>query len=314
MATDTIVNRTMNRREWLLLLLLSVLWGGSFFFVGILVKSLPPLTIVFLRVGVAAVILNAVVRAVGTRMPATASAWRAFFGMGLLNNVIPFCLIAWSQGHITSSLAAILNATTPISTVIVAHFLTDDEKITANRLFGVVVGFLGVVVLVGPDSTRGLATDVLAQLAVLAAAVCYACAGVYGRRFKRMGITPMVTATGQVTASTALLFPAVMLIDQPWTMSAPAWPVWAAVVGVAALSTALGYVLYFRILLTAGATNLLLVTLLIPASAILMGTLLLGERLELREFAGFALISAGLVVIDGQVLSRFYRRASAPSE
>jgi len=212
-------------------------------------------------------------------------------------------------------LAAILNATTPISTVIVAHLLTDDEKITANRLSGVVVGFLGVVVLVGPDSTRGLATNVLAQLTVLAAAVCYACAGVYGRRFKRMGIAPMVTATGQVTASTALLVPAVILVDQHWTMAVPAWPVWAAVVGVAALSTALGYVLYFRILLAAGATNLLLVTLLIPASAILMGTLLLGERLELRQVAGCALIGAGLVVIDGRLLSRLYRRASwhAPS-
>jgi drug/metabolite transporter (DMT)-like permease len=224
-------------------------------------------------------------------------------------------LIAWSQGHIASSLAAILNATTPISTVVIAHMLTDDEKVTANRLFGDVVGFLGVVVLVGPDSTRGLATNVLAELAVLVAAVCYAFAGVYGRRFRRMGIAPMLTATGQVTASAALLLPATMLIDQPWTMAMPALPVWAAVAGVAVLSTALGYVLYFHILLTAGATNLLLVTLLIPASAILMGTLLLGEQLELRQFAGFALISAGLAVIDGRILSRLHRHTNwrAPS-
>jgi drug/metabolite transporter (DMT)-like permease len=315
MAAGNVLNHSMNRSEWLMLLLLSVLWGGSFFFVGILVSSLPAFAIVFLRVGLAAVILNVVVRALGMNMPGTRAAWRAFFGMGLLNNVLPFCLIVWGQSHIASSLAAILNATTPISTVIVAHVLTDDEKITANRLLGVVIGFLGVVILVGPDSIAGLGTNVFAQLAVLAAAVCYAFAGVYGRRFRRMGIAPLVTATGQVTASALLLFPVVMLVDQPWTLPMPGLPAWAAVVGVATLSTALGYVLYFRILQTAGATNLLLVTLLIPVSAILTGTVFLGEHLELRQYAGFALIGAGLAAIDGRLLARFHRplRASVGS-
>jgi drug/metabolite transporter (DMT)-like permease len=308
MADKTPINRSMNGSEWLALLLLSVLWGGSFFFAAVQIKTLPPFTIVLLRVGLAAVILNVVVKALGMRMPGSGRAWRAFFAMGLLNNAVPFCLVVWGQSHIASGLAAILNATTPISTVIVAHLLTDDEKITGNRFLGVVIGFSGVVILIGPDSLNGLGANVLAQVAVLTAAIFYAFAGVYGRRFKLMGIDPILTATGQVTASAFLLSPVAMLIDHPWTLAMPALPIWGAIVGSAVLSTALGYVLYFRILATAGATNLLLVTFLIPVSAIIMGTFGLGERLDVRHFAGLAFIGAGLAAIDGMVLGLFRRR------
>jgi drug/metabolite transporter (DMT)-like permease len=204
--------------------------------------------------------------------------------MGLLNNVVPFCLVVWGQSHIASGLAAILNATTPISTVIVAHVLTDDEKISGNRLVGVATGFFGVVVLIGPDSLNGLGTSVLAQIAVLTAAVFYAFAAVYGRRFKAMGIDPILTATGQVTASAVMLFPIAMLVDHPWTLPMPAPSAWAAIIGSATLSTALGYVLYFRILSTAGATNLLLVTFMIPVSAIIMGNLRAGRTPRRQAF------------------------------
>jgi drug/metabolite transporter (DMT)-like permease len=302
------INQRMNGSEWLALVLLSVLWGGSFFFAGVLIRTLPPLTIVLLRVGLAAVILNALVRALGMRMPAGGRAWRAFFAMGLLNNAVPFCLVVWGQSHIASGLAAILNATTPISTVIVAHLLTPDEKMSGNRLLGVVLGFLGVVILIGPDSLQGIGASVLAQVAVLAAAVSYAFAGVYGRRFKPMGIEPVLTATGQVTAAALLLFPIAMAVDHPWTLAMPALPVWAAIAGSAVFSTALGYVLYFRILATAGATNLLLVTLLIPVSAIVMGTFGLGEQLEPRRFAGLAVIGMGLASIDGRIFGLVRRR------
>ena len=297
----------MNGGEWLALLSLSVLWGGSFFFAAVLIKTLPPFTIVFLRVGLAAVILNVLVIALGMRMPGTRTASVAFSGMGLLNNAVPFCLIVWGQSHIASGLAAILNATTPISTVVVAHLLTDDERMTGNRLLGVVTGFFGVVILIGPDSLRGLGANVLAQVAILTAAVFYAFAGVYGRRFKIMGIAPLLTATGQVTASAVMLFPIAMLVDKPWTMAIPGSPAWAAIIGSATLSTALGYVLYFRILSTAGATTLLLVTFLIPVSAILMGTFALGEQLDVRHFVGLALIGAGLAAIDGRLLGRIFR-------
>jgi drug/metabolite transporter (DMT)-like permease len=301
--TDTAVNRRMDRQEWLALTLLSVLWGGSFLFAGLQVKALPPFTIVFLRVGLAAVILNVLVRTTARTMPAELAAWRAFFAMGLLNNAIPFCLIVWGQGHIASGFAAILNATTPIFTVIVANFTTSDEKMTTNRLLGVVLGFAGVVVLTGADAWKGLGADLLAELAVLVAAISYAFAGVYGRRFRRLGIEPIVTATGQVTASALMLFPVAMLADTPWTLAAPPMVVWLAAIGSALFSTVLAYVLYFRILATAGATNLSLVTFLIPVSAIVMGAVVLGEHLATRHFAGLALIGAGLAAIDGRWLS-----------
>ncbi len=300
----TDLNHRMNRSEWLTLLVLSVLWGGSFFFAGVQVKALPPFTIATLRVSLAAIILNVLIGILGKKLPEGFKVWRAFFGMGILNNAVPFCLVVWGQTHIASALAAILNATTPIWTVIVAHFLTEDEKMTPNRLLGVAMGFVGVVVLTGADSLRGLGTNVLAQLAVLLAAVSYAFAGVYGRRFRRMGIEPLLTATGQVTASAFLLVPIALFVDTPWTLAMPSLTVWSAAVGSAVLSTALGYVLYFRLLATAGATNLLLVTFLIPVSAIFMGTYGLGEHLELRDFSGLACIGAGLAAIDGRFFAR----------
>jgi drug/metabolite transporter (DMT)-like permease len=249
-------------------------------------------------------------------MPWDGRLWAAFFGMGLLNNVVPFSLIVWGQSHIASGLASILNATAPLFTVIVAHFLTADEKMTGNRLAGVVIGFAGVVVMIGPAAIHNLGTNILAQIACLTAALCYAFASVFGRRFRNLGIAPVVTATGQVTASTIILIPIVLLIDRPWTLAAPSLPTWGAVIAIATLSTALAYILYFRILATAGATNIQLVTFLIPVSAILLGSFVLGERLDPKHFAGMGLIGLGLAAIDGRplrfLLSAFSRKA-APS-
>jgi drug/metabolite transporter (DMT)-like permease len=295
------VNRTMSSLEWGMLIALSVLWGGSFFFTGVAVKELPPFTIVLLRVGGAAIILNIVVRAMGLSMPREGRVWAAFFGMGFLNNAVPFTLFVWGQTHIASGLASILNATTPLFTVVVAHFFTTDEKMTGNRLMGVLVGLAGVAVMIGRQALEGLGTHTLAQFACLGAALTYGFAGVYGRRFKRMGIAPIMTATGQVTASTLMLAPAALLAEHPWTLPVPSLPVAAAILGIAALSTALAYVLYFRILATAGATNLLLVTFLIPVSAIILGTLVLREPLVGTQLVGMALIGLGLAAIDGRL-------------
>ncbi len=291
----------MGRLDWCLLLALSVLWGGSFLFVGIAVRDLPPFTIVLLRVAIAALALNLALRAAGIALPRDGASWRAFLGMGLLNNAIPFSLIVWGQTHIASGLAAILNATTPLFTVLVAHCLTADDRLTRARLAGLLIGFAGVVVLIGPEALRGLGGDVLAQCAVLGAACSYAFAGVFGRRFKRMGIPPLATAAGQVTASSLLLLPLVLLVDRPWTLTLPGATVWGALIGLALLSTALAYVLYFRILAAAGAVNLLLVTFLIPPSAILLGAIVLRETLQATDLLGMALIGGGLVAIDGRL-------------
>lgn len=298
-------SRTMNAADWAMLIMLSVLWGGSFFFVAVAVTALPPLTIVVLRVGISAAVLWIALRIAGIAVPGGWRVWSAFFAMGFLNNAVPFSLIVWGQSHIASGLAAILNATTPIFTVVVAHFLTADERMTWNRAAGVVVGLAGVIVMVGPVAATGLGVSILAQAAILGAALSYAFAGIFGRRFRSMGLSPMTTAAGQVTASSLLLAPIALLVDQPWTLPVPGLPVWAAILGLAVLSTALAYVLYFRILASAGATNVLLVTLLVPASAILLGSMVLAERLETRHFAGMALIAIGLAVIDGRLLRVF---------
>lgn len=300
--------------EWGMLLALSFLWGGSFFFTGIAVKELPPLTIVTLRVGLAALALLALIRIMGLHMPTNWRVWRAFFGMGMLNNVVPFCLIVWGQTQIASGLASILNATTPLFAAIVAHILTTDEKLTANKFAGVIIGFVGVAVMIGSTAFSGLSGDVAPLLAVLGAAVSYAFAGIFGRRFKAMNVQPLMSAAGQVTASTVLLVPVMLMVDHPWTLPMPGLPTWAALLGIALLSTALAYVLFFRILATAGATNLMLVTFLIPVSAILLGFLVLGEQLEAKDFVGMAMIMIGLAAIDGRVVSRFLARSNTASK
>ena len=299
---------TMGGREWVMLLILAVLWGGSFFFNGVAVRELPSFTLVWLRVAVAAATLLGVLRLLGQTLPGSGRVWAAFGAMGLLNNVLPFVLIVWGQHHIASGLASILNATTPLFTVLVAHLLTPDEKLTPLKAAGVGVGFVGAVAMIGPDALGGLGTGVLAQLACLAGALCYALAGIFGRRFKRMGVAPMATAAGQVCASAVVLLPIMLLVDRPWTLAPPGAATWGAVLGVGLLSTALAYVLYFRILAAAGATNLLLVTFLIPVSAILLGAIVLGEALLPRHFAGMALIGVGLAFIDGRLPRMLLKR------
>ena len=250
--------------------------------------------------------LNLIVLAMGLKIPRGRQQWAAFLGMGFLNNMIPFSLIVWGQTHIGSGLASILNATAPLFTVIIAHCLTKDEKMSGARLIGVVVGFAGVVFKIGPEALQGLGTNTLAQLAVLGAAISYAFAGVFGRRFRSLGMVPLVTATGQVTTSTVILIPLAMMVDRPWMLPMPTLEIIGAVLALALFSTALAYILYFRILATAGATNVLLVTFLIPVSAILLGTTVLGEELDLKHFVGMCLIGMGLAAIDWRP-ARFLR-------
>ncbi|MBM6594753.1 DMT family transporter [Microvirga pudoricolor] len=299
--TKQAIRTTMAASDWALLGLLSVVWGGSFLFVGVAVGELPPLTIVAARVALAAVALLIVLRVMGSSLPRGPRIWGAFLIMGLLNNMIPFTLIVWAQGHIPSGLASILNATTPLFTVIVAHCLTPDEPMTARRLAGVLVGFSGVVVMLGGAALKAFDTGILAQCAVMGAALSYAFASVFGRRFKAWGVAPVTIAAGQVTMSSLVLVPASLSLDRPWSLPAPGLSVIVSIVALALVSTAFAYILFFRLLARTGATNTGLVTFLIPVSAILFGTLLLGEALEPRQIAGMALIAAGLVVLDGRV-------------
>jgi len=292
--------KSMKLWEWVLLIILSVLWGGAFFFSKVALGELPPFTVVWGRVTIAAIALNLIVRLTGERLPSDPKALFAFLLMGLLNNLIPFSLIFWGQTRISSSLASILNATTPLWTVLLAHFLTSDEHLTLNRLSGVFLGVVGVVITIGPDTLLGLGLNALAQLAVIGAGVSYAIAGIYGKRFK--GNPPIVTAAGQVTGTAVMVIPVALLVDRPWTFPPPSLATWGALLGLGVLSTALAYIIYFRLLASAGATNVLLVTFLIPVSALFLGIAILGEQLDPRHFLGMAVIGLGLLAMDGRAL------------
>ena len=294
------INRTMGPAEWAMLILLSIVWGGSFFLYAVALAGLPTFTIVFLRVSLGSLGLWLCVWAMGLLPLRRPGLWRDFLIMGLINNAIPFSLILWGQHEVASGLAAILNATTPFFTVLVANLFTSDEKLSWNRLLGALIGLTGVAAMMGTDVLGGSTRSLLPQLAIVGAAISYAFASVFGRRFSQT--PPLLTAAGQTTASTLILLPLMLAIDMPWRLSPPPVSAWLAVAGLALLCTSLAYILYFTILKRAGATNLVLVTFLVPASAILLGVTFLGENLDSHHMVGMATIALGLALIDGRLL------------
>ena len=300
----------MTSRDWALLVVLSVLWGGSFFFVGVAVREWPPLPIVLLRVAIAAAALWSLVAVLRLPVRRDSAALGTILGMGVMNNAIPFVLIVWAQGSLPSGVASILNATTPLWGVVVAH-LAGAERATPRRLAGPLLGFAGVAAMVGADPTEGLSGHALATAAMLLATATYALAGLFGRRVRSLDIPPLVAAAGQTAASTLLLLPPVLMLSPPWTLPAPSPAMAAALAGLGLLSTALAYLLYFRLLASAGPVNLMLVALLVPVSAILLGALLLGEALAPRHALGMAGVAAGLALIDGRLVTRLRRRGVA---
>lgn len=283
--------------DWLRLILLSLLWGGSFLFVGIAAPHLPPMTISLVRVGLAALVLAAALPVLGIALPRGMAVWGALAVMGLINNVLPFTLFAYAQGQIGSGLASILNATTPLWGAALAHVATRDDRLTGARSLGIVTGFAGVAVMMGGQGASG---TLGAQLACLLAALCYAIASLWGRRFRGLGLAPLSTTFGQVSSAALILVGPVLLVDQPWALPLPPAQVPLALVALAVVSTAGAYGLYFGLIARAGAVNASLVTFLIPVSAIALGVLVLGEAVTLRQTAGLALIALGLAVLDGR--------------
>jgi drug/metabolite transporter (DMT)-like permease len=301
------IRSVMNRSDWAILAALALIWGGAFFLIGVAVRHVPPFSYVLMRLTLAAAAMWAILAWRREPLALPREAWGAIVLLALLNNALPFTLFGWAQTHIASGLASILNATTPIWGVIVAHLFTADEKITPRKLAGVAVGFAGVAVMIGPGLLSTLGGGVLAELACVVAAFAYAMAGVWARRFKRMGVSPFSVTTGQLTVGAAMMLPVAAIGDRPWTMALPPLQAWAAITTLAVVCTALGYVLYFRLIDRAGATNALLVTLLVPPTAILLGVLFLGEVIAPHDFAGLALIGLGLAAIDGRALSAVAR-------
>ena len=287
---------------WGLLIALSIIWGGSFLFARIAVLEVPPLTLVFLRVGLAALALNVFLLFQSRAFGHSRALWLNFAMMGLLNNVIPFGLIFYGQTEIGAGLAAIVNSMTPIWTLIIAHFATNDERLALHKTIGILLGFAGVAVLIGTDAFAGSSGSVWGQVAVLGATISYGFASVFGRRFAQ--VPPVETARGQLTMSSLIILLPVLFIDQPWHLPVPSSAAIWSIVALALICTAYAYLLFFKILASAGAVNVSLVTFLVPPSAIILGIIVLGESLSGRQLIGMAIIMAGLIVIDGRLLKR----------
>jgi drug/metabolite transporter (DMT)-like permease len=303
------INQQMSMTDIGMLLVLSVLWGGSFFFVEVLIHYLPPLTIVTLRVGLAAITLWGLAFALKLQIPKKKQYWGALAIVGLFSNALPFCLIVWGQTQISSGLASIFNATTSFFTLIIAGIFLSDEQITRQKLIGVICGFLGTTVLIGPEALSRIGGPVLGQLAVIGASISYAISSVYSRRFKGWGMPPLIVVTGQVSMATLILLPITLIIDKPWEQ--PFIPLVAigAILGLAIFSTVIAFILFFRLIASAGATNATLVTFLIPISAVLLGVTFLGETLSELQLLGMTLIGLGILVMDGRIGS-LLRRAN----
>ncbi|MCQ1852346.1 DMT family transporter [Neorhizobium galegae] len=287
---------------WALILLLGLIWGGSFFFARVAVLEVPPFTLVFLRLFLAALALHIYLHGRFGLYATLRTHWRWFLVMGFINNALPHTLIFFGQTEIGAGLASILNASTPIWTVLIANRWTTDEKLTPAKIAGCLTGLAGTAVLIGPGVAAAASVPFWALILPILAAISYGVAGTYGKRFR--GLPAPVTATGQLTASSLIMLPVSLFADQPWALPAPSTHAVLAILALALLSTAFAYLLYFRILALAGATNASLVTLVVPPSAILLGALFLDERLGATDLIGMLLIGFGLVLLDGRLLRR----------
>jgi drug/metabolite transporter (DMT)-like permease len=292
----------MTSRDWGQLLLLGAIWGGSFFFARIAVAEMHPLVLVLFRVVIAAIALQLYLAVRGLSFRLALPHAGLFFLLAIANNVVPFSLIFAGQTALGAGVASVLNATTPFWTLVLANAMTSDEKLSWNKLAGIALGIAGTAVMIGPGLVAGLGGPVWAKFALIGASLSYAVALMIARRFK--GVPSPVIATGQLTASTIIMIPVVLFTYGPAGLFSASPSVWAAVLALALLSTAFAYILYFNLVASAGATNASLVTLVVPASAVLLGFLFLGERLALFEVCGMALIALGLVTIDGRLFAR----------
>jgi drug/metabolite transporter (DMT)-like permease len=241
----------------------------------------------------------------GLRLPVSAGAWKPFVIMSILNNVLPFTFITMGQMSVASGLASVLNATTPLFALVIAHLFA-DERLKANKLAGVAVGILGVAVLMGLDILAPGTASISGMLLCLAGSMSYGFAALWGRRLR--AIHPLVAATCQLLASTVLLAALAALVDRPWMLPWPSSATILALIGLAALSTSLAYVIFYRILSVSGPTNAMLVTLLLPVTGIGLGVGVLGETLEARHVIGALVIASGLLVIDGRLLAAGRRK------
>lgn len=303
----TTADLQMDARDWARLVVLSVLWGATFFFTGVALKELPPLTLVFLRLSIAALILLPLLWMRGVRWPKGVAGWWPYVVMAFINNAVPFSLIVMGQTYIPSGLASVINATTPVFTVLVAAAF-GAERLIWRRVAGVLLGLLGVVILRGFDfdvhsrQTTGIMLG-------LGATVCFGFAALWATR-RLSGASPLGAAAFQLISASLMMLVLSFAVDRPWQLQMPGPITWAAILGLAALSTSLAFIIFFQIIMRSGASNVMLVTLLVPVSALLLGYFILDEQIVAREIAGALVIASALLVMDGRVL-RLFRKSRA---
>jgi drug/metabolite transporter (DMT)-like permease len=302
-------NHTMTAGEWSLLLLLSVIWGGSFPFMKVAVRDIEPMTLIFLRISIGALVLVPALRLQGGRLPRDPASWKRLFIMAFFNNVIPFNLIAWGLQHIDSSFGSILNATTPIFSVILVQILTRSDRLTVNRAAGVLIGWVGVAALLGLDSLSSGGSHLGGQLAILGASCSYALGAIYSRR-TAASATPAAVSAGVLSAAAVQAFIAALIFEGiPETL--PSASSLLAVAGLGVLCTGGAYLIYYRLLNAAGPTNVLLVTFLVPVTSVLLSVLMLNEQFSLDRIIGSAILFLGLITLDGRLFHRLRKRSDS---
>ncbi|MFO1033985.1 MAG: DMT family transporter [Hyphomicrobiales bacterium] len=301
MQADKRIESHIDGQSWALLALLSVIWGGSFMFVGVAVKELPALLIVFARVAIAAAILIPVHLVLQGPLPRDRRTWLACAGMSLFNNVLTFTAIAWGQHYISSGLASVINATTPMFGALFMA-LTGMERLTGRKSIALLLGLIGVVVLKG-GNFGDFGAQSLGILAVTFASACYGISSVWSKKFM-MGIPPMTAATCQLIGSAIMMGVLAFSFSTPTQYFHMSQSTLNALLGLAALSTSIAYLIFFRIIQRAGASFVVLVTMLVPVSAIILGILVLNEKLTSNEFAGALIIGLALIIIDGRLLKK----------
>jgi len=290
----------MNWKNLLLLVLLAAMWGPSFLFIKVAVGEIPPLTLVLGRVTVGAAFLLAALWLNRRRLPAGRTLWRHFAVLALLQNALPWVLLSWGEQYIDSALASILNGTTPLFTILLAHFLVEDDRLDASKVLGVLLGFAGLALLVLPSLGGGLRATTWGLLAVTVASALYGGAIIYARRHVR-GQPPLVAPATQLSLASLFMVGPALLVDRPWTLPAPSATAVAALVALGIVGTGMAFIVYYRLLETANPTYVSMVTYVIPVFGVILGVLVLGERLTWHTLAGFALILLGVMVVNGLV-------------
>lgn len=308
MSASSDINHSMTLGQWATLLLIALFWGGAFFFVAVAVHELPPMTLGAIRILIGGLVLLTILYLSGRRLPWRADVWRWFMIVAFVNSVAPLFLLSWAQKTIGGGLASIITAMTPLLVLFVAHVMTHDENLSGRRLAGTFIGFAGVVVMIGLDMKIRFDMTIVAQLAAVLASVCFAFGTVLARRFRSLNIEPLTATTGFILVSGLQFLVLAIVLDRPWSLPAPSMPAILSAIAAGFISTALGQFLFFRLLAKTGASNVSLVAVLTPISAILLGWIVLGERLLSYQIAGMVVIALGILIVDGRLFAALFKR------